>query len=206
MKLEHKTSDLERTKSRPVKTALPNGKPKKRRGRSEMPTDWYDEEEDHGGRKIEPRQTWLSRLFHVKPARQHLCLSVSQRRARQEIVTLLREWQQFGIRDIEVDKVNNIIFARVAAINCMFLFSSFSSSLLILLDLEIQQVSFACEIITVIEHRKSNHLCIVRMTQEKGSASSFHRVAEILRLNMLDRKLMVLDTRKAKMMVKTLNS
>lgn len=190
VKLEHKTSDLERTKSRPVKTALPNGKPKKRRGRSEMPTDWYDEEEDHGGRKIEPRQTWLSRLFHVKPARQHLCLSVSQRRARQEIVTLLREWQQFGIRDIEVDKVNNIIFARVAAINY----------------LEIQQVSFACEIITVIEHRKSNHLCIVRMTQEKGSASSFHRVAEILRLNMLDRKLMVLDTRKAKMMVKTLNS
>lgn len=69
-------------------------------------------------RNIEPQQNWLARLFRVKPATKHLCFSISPRRARQEIAILLREWRQYGIRDIEVDKMRNIVFARLGQKNC----------------------------------------------------------------------------------------
>lgn len=69
-----------------------------------------------------------------------------------------------------------------------------------------KEVSFACEIITVIEHGKRNHLSIVRFTQEKGAASSFHKVVETMNLVFSNRNLIVADKRKAKMMIKTLNS
>ncbi|OAA62507.1 serine/threonine-protein kinase [Niveomyces insectorum RCEF 264] len=150
----------------------------------------YDEDDGSSIRKIDPQQNWLSKLFRVKPARRHLCLEISQRRARQDIAALLGEWRAYGICDVEVDKERNVVFARVASYNY----------------LGIREVSFACEIITVIEHGKRNHLSIIRMTQEKGSASSFHKVADTVKGVMRKRHLLVTDKRKAKMMVKTLNS
>ncbi|EFW99101.1 serine/threonine-protein kinase [Grosmannia clavigera kw1407] len=187
---ENKANSWETVKSWKPKSTE-DLKSKKRFSRLTLPSGWYDEdEEERGSRKIDPQQNWLARIFHVKPAKRHLCLSISQRRARQETVSLLREWKNFGIRDIEVDKVNNIVFARVAANNY----------------LGIREVSFACEIITVIEHRKSNHLCIIRLTQERGSANSFHKVADTIKSKFRERHLLVADTRKSKMMVKTLNS
>ncbi|ERT00074.1 CAMK/CAMKL/GIN4 protein kinase [Sporothrix schenckii ATCC 58251] len=151
---------------------------------------WNDHDDEPNARKIEPQQNWLSRLFRVKPATRHLCLGLSQRRARQEVVMLLRDWRRYGIRDIEVDKERNIVFAKVGAGNY----------------LGIREVAFACEIITVIEHGKRNHLSILRLTQEKGSANSFHKVADTIKGVMRERHLVVPDKRKAKMMVKTLNS
>lgn len=69
-------------------------------------------------RQIEPQQNWLARLFHVKPAMRYICFSVSKRRARQEIVSLLKEWRKYGARDIVVDKERSIIFGRVGPRNC----------------------------------------------------------------------------------------
>jgi serine/threonine-protein kinase HSL1 (negative regulator of Swe1 kinase) len=74
--------------------------------------------ENYRGREIEPRQTWIARLFHVKPLTIYLCFSISSRRARQEIVALLRGWRKYGAKDIVVDKERNIVFGRVAAKNC----------------------------------------------------------------------------------------
>lgn len=71
-------------------------------------------------RKIEPQQNWLARLFRVKPAMRHICLGISGRRARQEVAILLREWRKWGMRDVEVDKERNIVFARVGKKNCEF--------------------------------------------------------------------------------------
>ena len=76
-------------------------------------------ESDGGIRKIEVQQNWLARLFRVKPAMRHLCFNIPKRRARQEVAILLREWRRYGIKDVEVDKGRNIIFARVGAKNCM---------------------------------------------------------------------------------------
>jgi len=69
-------------------------------------------------RLIEPQQNWLARLFHVKPATRFICFSVSKRRARQEIASLLREWRKYGARDIVVDKERNVVFGRVGPRNC----------------------------------------------------------------------------------------
>jgi hypothetical protein len=75
-------------------------------------------ESDGGIRKIEVQQNWLARLFRVKPAMRHLCFTIPKRRARQEVAILLREWRKYGIKDVEVDKGRNIIFARVGPKNC----------------------------------------------------------------------------------------
>ncbi|KUI74470.1 putative serine/threonine-protein kinase HSL1 [Cytospora mali] len=150
----------------------------------------YGDNGDSVGRKIEPRQNWLARLFRVKPAMRYLCLQISRRRARQEVTILLREWRKWGMRDVEVDKERNIVFAKVGKKNF----------------LNIKEVNFAVEIITVIEHGKRNHLSIVRFTQEKGAASSFHKVVETMNSVFTSRGLLVQDKRKAKMMIKTLNS
>ncbi|KAL2758585.1 hypothetical protein ACRALDRAFT_2040732 [Sodiomyces alcalophilus JCM 7366] len=145
---------------------------------------------DSGTRNIEVHRNWFARLFGVKPARSHMCLVVSRKRARQEIVMVLKDWRRYGIRDVQVDKERNIVFARVGPKNY----------------LDIKEVSFAVEIMTVIEHGKRGPLSIVRFTQERGAASSFHKVVDTLETVFASRNLVVTDKRKAKMMVKTLNS
>lgn len=75
-------------------------------------------ESDSDVRKIEVHQTWIARLFGVKPATSYMCLAVSRRVARQEITILLKEWRQYGIRDLQVDKERNMVFARLSAKNC----------------------------------------------------------------------------------------
>jgi serine/threonine-protein kinase HSL1, negative regulator of Swe1 kinase len=74
--------------------------------------------ENPRARQIEPQQNWLARLFHVKPAMRFICFSVSKRRARQEIASLLKEWRKYGAKDIVVDKERNIVFGRVGPRNC----------------------------------------------------------------------------------------
>ncbi|KAJ3569359.1 hypothetical protein NPX13_g6113 [Xylaria arbuscula] len=141
-------------------------------------------------RNIEPQQSWLARLFRVKPATEYLCFPISRRRARQEIVILLKEWRHYGMRDVEVDKGRNIVFARVGKDNY----------------LNIKEVAFAAEIMTVIEHGRRGQLCIARITQERGAASSFHKVVETMDSVFRERGLLIEDKRKVKMMIKTLNS
>ncbi|KAI0419039.1 hypothetical protein F5X98DRAFT_362741 [Xylaria grammica] len=148
---------------------------------------WVDEPTK---RNIEPQQNWLARLFRVKPATKHICFSISRRRARQEIVFLLKDWRKYGIRDVEVDKERNIVFARVGKENY----------------LNLKEVSFAAEIMTVIEHGKRSQLCIARITQERGAASSFHKVVDTMNSVFSERGLLISEKRKIKMMIKTLNS
>ena len=68
-------------------------------------------------RSIAVEQSWLARLFRVKPATSHICTVLSRKRARGEIARLLRDWRPHGIRDVEVDKARNLIFARVGDVN-----------------------------------------------------------------------------------------
>lgn len=72
--------------------------------------------------------------------------------------------------------------------------------------LELKEVAFAAEIMTVIEHGKKQPMSIIRFTQERGAASSFHKVVDTMRGVFDSRHLLVTDRSKQKMMVKTLNS
>ncbi|KAG9231795.1 hypothetical protein BJ875DRAFT_498008 [Amylocarpus encephaloides] len=146
--------------------------------------------EDPRARQIEPQQNWLAKLFHVKPASKYICFSVNKRRARQEITTVLREWKRYGIRDVQVDKERNIVFGKVAAKNF----------------LDMKEVSFAGEVMTVIEHGKRHHLSIARFTQERGAASSFAKVVETLESVLKCRGMLLSDERKKKRMIQTLNT
>ncbi|POR32574.1 Putative serine/threonine-protein kinase HSL1 [Tolypocladium paradoxum] len=141
-------------------------------------------------RNIEVKQTWLTRLFRVKPATSYICMTLSRKRARQEVAILLREWRRYGIKGIQIDKQRNIVFARLAAKNY----------------LNVKEVEFAAEVMTVIEHGKKQPLSIVRFTQERGAASSFHRVVDTMRAMFDSRHLVVADKNKRKMMIKTLNA
>lgn len=69
-----------------------------------------------------------------------------------------------------------------------------------------KEVAFAAEIMTVIEHGKRGHLSIARITQERGAASSFHKVVQTMDSIFRERGLLIEDKRKVKMMIKTLNS
>lgn len=69
-----------------------------------------------------------------------------------------------------------------------------------------KEVAFAAEVMTVIEHGKKGPLCIVRFTQERGAASSFHKVVDTVRTVFGSCGLLVTDKSKEKMMIKTLNS
>lgn len=74
------------------------------------------------------------------------------------------------------------------------------------LDLHLKEVTFAAEAMMVIEHGKRNHLSIVRFTQESGAASSLNKVVDTMNMVFGRRNIMVTDSRKIKMMIKTLNS
>ncbi|KAH6710854.1 hypothetical protein BKA61DRAFT_104529 [Leptodontidium sp. MPI-SDFR-AT-0119] len=149
-----------------------------------------DQSVDARARQVVPQQSWLAKLFHVKPASGFLCFTLSQRRTRREVTLLLKDWRRFGIQDIQVNKERNIVFAKVGAENF----------------LDMKEVSFAVEIMTVIEHGKKHHLSIARLTQEKGAASTFHRLLETLESVMKVRNVLVADERKKRMMIKTFNA
>lgn len=72
-------------------------------------------------------------------------------------------------------------------------------------DFQMKEVAFASEILTVIEHGKRYPLSIARFTQEKGAASSLHKVVETLEKVFQSRGMLVTDERKKRMIIKTLN-
>lgn len=75
---------------------------------------------DDSTRQLEPQQNWLARLLFVKPATSYLCFNLTKRRARQEVALLLKDWRQFGIKDVVVNKPRNLVFGKVAEINCKY--------------------------------------------------------------------------------------
>ncbi|KAM7205581.1 hypothetical protein V8F33_000907 [Rhypophila sp. PSN 637] len=162
-------------------------RPKTSRPNSGLKTN--TESEPNAGRKIEVQQNWLARLFRVKPATRYLCFAIPRRRARQDVTILLRQWRRHGIQNLEVDKERSVIFASLGENNA----------------LNLKTVAFAIEFMTVIEHGKRGALCIARFTQERGAASSFHKVVDQVTSH-LPAGVLVADKRKVNMMIKTLNS
>jgi hypothetical protein len=61
---------------------------------------------------------WFARVFQFKPATRVVALNVSKIKGRKEIYKMLRDWKQYGIEDIHLDKPNSIIYGRVGESNC----------------------------------------------------------------------------------------
>jgi serine/threonine-protein kinase HSL1 (negative regulator of Swe1 kinase) len=77
---------------------------------------------------IQINQNWFAKFFHIKPASKILMLHLSRVKARREILKLLREWRQYGLRGVVAENIacGAVIRARVDAQNREFM-SSFSS-------------------------------------------------------------------------------
>ncbi|CAI4211142.1 unnamed protein product [Parascedosporium putredinis] len=75
------------------------------------------ESELAGRRHAEPQSKWLARLFRVKPVVDHICLTMSHKKARKETMTIFQEWQKYGIEDLKVDAERHMMFARVGRQN-----------------------------------------------------------------------------------------
>lgn len=69
-------------------------------------------------REIAPQRNWLAKLFNIKPPARYICFTTTQRKARKVIVSLLRDWKRYGIKDIHVDKARSVVFAKVGVQNC----------------------------------------------------------------------------------------
>ncbi|KAI1006227.1 hypothetical protein K3495_g1994 [Podosphaera aphanis] len=147
-------------------------------------------DDDEKARRIAPLRNWFAKLFHIKPTAKFICFSILKKKARRETVTLLKEWRCYGIQDIKVDRERNMIFGKVGIRNY----------------LNIKEVKFAAEFMTVIEHGKRSTLSVARWTQEQGAASSFQKVVETVETFLKLRSLLVSDERKKKMMIKTVKS
>jgi hypothetical protein len=61
---------------------------------------------------------WFARVFQIKPATQVISLNISKVKARKELYKLLREWRDFGMEDVYLDKANSIVHGRVCEANC----------------------------------------------------------------------------------------
>jgi hypothetical protein len=63
-------------------------------------------------------QNWFARVFQIRPATQVIALNTSKAKGRKELYKLLREWRDFGMEDVYLDKTNSIVHGRVCEANC----------------------------------------------------------------------------------------
>ncbi|RMZ91980.1 hypothetical protein DV736_g799, partial [Chaetothyriales sp. CBS 134916] len=128
---------------------------------------------------IELSQNWFAKMFHIKPATRIMCLSVSKMRARKELVKVLKNWHKYGLRDVVFERRagGDVVRGRVDACNY----------------LHIKPVNFHAHLYTVLEHGRKANLSIMKFTQEKGAASSFHRVCDTLVNIFTDKDMVVTD-------------
>lgn len=70
--------------------------------------------------------------------------------------------------------------------------------------LRLRPVEFCGEFFTVLERGRHANLSLLHLRQERGAASSFHRVANTLEIVLKKRALLVDNSSKAKRMIKVL--
>ncbi|EEH16396.2 CAMK/CAMKL/GIN4 protein kinase [Paracoccidioides brasiliensis Pb03] len=134
-------------------------------------------------------QNWFARFFHIKPATKTLAFQVSKLRARKAVVKILHEWKKYGMEYVYFDKESNIVRGRVADINF----------------LRLRPVEFSGEFFTVLEQGKHANLSLLHLKQERGAASSFHKVVDTLQIVLKKRGLLIEDASKAKKIAKVLD-
>ncbi|KAL1970343.1 hypothetical protein VTN77DRAFT_5503 [Rasamsonia byssochlamydoides] len=116
-------------------------------------------------------------------------MNVSKSKARKEVYKTLREWKQYGMEDVRLDKAQNIVYGRVGEGNF----------------LRLRPVDFSAEFFTVLEHGRYANISVIRFRQERGAASSFHKVVDTLEMILRKRGLAVEDPARAKKMAKVLD-
>lgn len=63
---------------------------------------------------------WFARVFQIKPASRVIALNTSKVKGRKEVYRLLRDWRDYGMEDVYMDKSNSTVHGRVSEANCKF--------------------------------------------------------------------------------------
>ncbi|KAJ5092583.1 hypothetical protein NUU61_007453 [Penicillium alfredii] len=135
-------------------------------------------------------QNWFARVFQIKPATRVIALNTSKVKGRKEVYKLLREWREYGMENVYLDKTNSVVHGRVGERNF----------------LRLRAVEFTAEFYTVLEHGRQANLSLVRFKQERGAASSFKEVVETVQMTLKHRGLVVEDPARAKKMTRVLDA
>ncbi|KAH7116862.1 serine/threonine-protein kinase-like protein GIN4 [Dendryphion nanum] len=165
-----------------------------------------DEESSPTGRAPELQTNWLSRFLHIKPASKTLCFQIGRGRVRNELVLMLRGWQDYGIRDVVFDRRDNTITARVDKNNREFEFCLLFHAWMVrdyVFEIEvdcfygsfpylkIKPVSLVIELFALLNDGRRANLCLARFTQTRGAASSFRKAVDIVEDVCRDRGMIV---------------
>lgn len=151
-------------------------------------------------------QNWFARVFQIKPASRVIALNTSKIKGRKEIYKMLREWKEYGMENIYMDKSNSVVHGRVSEVNrkCLpFPFRRLNANDELVLRL--REVEFVAEFYTVLEHGRQANLSLVRFKQERGAASSFNKVVDTVYMMLKNRGLAVEDPVRAKKMARVLD-
>ncbi|PWY90519.1 Pkinase-domain-containing protein [Aspergillus sclerotioniger CBS 115572] len=134
-------------------------------------------------------QNWFARVFQIKPASRVVALNTSTTKARKFIHKNLREWKKWGMEEVYLDKDKRVIYGSVGEVNL----------------LNLRPVEFSAEFCTYLEQGRQENLSLVRFKQERGAASSFHKVVDTLYLLMKGQQMLMEDPARAKEMVRILD-
>ena len=152
---------------------------------------------------------WFARVFQIKPASRVIALNTSKVKGRKEVYKMLREWKDYGMENVYMDKSNSIVHGQVGEVNCelMILYTYMNKPLTLRIQvLRLREVEFTAEFFTVLEHGRQANLSLVRFKQERGAASSFNKVVDTVYLMLKQRGLIVDDPERAKKMSRVLNT
>jgi serine/threonine-protein kinase HSL1, negative regulator of Swe1 kinase len=149
-------------------------------------------------------QNWFARFFHVKPAVRIIAFKIPKAKIRKEVYRTLREWKVYGMEGVYLDRAENVVRGRVCESNCKCPFLVLWLKLIVYADLNLRPVEFSAEFFTVLEHGRHANLSLVRFRQERGAASSFHKVVDTLELVL--KSYVVEDPARSKKMVKILDN
>lgn len=159
-------------------------------------------------RRSVANQNWFARVFQLKPASRVIALNTPKANGRKEIYKLLREWREYGMENVYLDKTKNIVHGQVGEVNCKSLpIAPFTVFILTQAPvLRLKGVEFTAEFYTVLEHGRKANLSLVRFKQERGAASSFNKVVDTVHMVMNSRRLVVEDATRAKKMARVLDT
>lgn len=65
-------------------------------------------------------QNWFARVFQIKPAFRVIALNTSKVKGRKEVYKMLREWKEYGMENVYMDKSNSVVHGQVSEVNCKF--------------------------------------------------------------------------------------
>ncbi|KAJ5595539.1 uncharacterized protein N7459_001747 [Penicillium hispanicum] len=158
------------------------------------PDSSFEHEDPHNPfndkRRSLANQNWFARVFQIKPASRIIALNTTKVKGRKEVYKMLRDWKDFGMENVYMDKNNSIVHGQLGELNF----------------LRLREVEFTAEFFTVLEHGRQANLSLIRFKQERGAASSFNKVVDTVYLMLKQRDLIVEDPVRAKKMSRVLDN